>query len=78
VLVDKIFLETVLSGPPPEKLDVDGDGYVYLISVNEWERRFDGEQLVGLSFLVPRLFQLLNGPGWKNFATRELGEVATP
>jgi hypothetical protein len=47
-------------------------GFVELVSLDEEE----GEQLVGLSYLVPRIYTLLEGPGWRNFAVKD--EVATP
>lgn len=43
-----------------------------LVSLDEEE----GEQFVGLSYLVPRIYTLLEGPGWRNFAVKD--EVATP
>jgi len=77
-MVDKFYLESVLNGPRPEENDVSGIGRVGLVSLNKREGEFKGKQVVGLSYLVPRIYILLNGPGWENFATRTFGEVATP
>jgi hypothetical protein len=66
------MLSRVLKGPPPEDFDAKGRGFVELVSLDEKE----GEQWVGLSYLVPRVYTLLEGPGWKNFAVKD--EVATP
>ncbi|KAI8939244.1 hypothetical protein NX059_005070 [Plenodomus lindquistii] len=57
-------LETVLEGPPAEEFDADGAGFVVLVSLDEEE----DYQHVGLSYLVPRIYTLLEGPGWENFA----------
>ena len=71
-MVNKLFLQSVLDGPPPEEFDVHGRGFVCLVSLNKREGDFKGRQVVGLSYLVPRIYILLNGPGWENFATREV------
>jgi len=60
VAVSQFHLETVLNGPPPEDPDTDGYGFVDLISVDPEE----GATAVGLSFLLPRVYSLLEAPGW--------------
>lgn len=72
VRVDKFLLETVRDGPKPEDFDANGTGFVELVSLDERE----GETYVGLSYLVPRIYILLNGPGWENFAVKD--DVAIP
>ncbi|KAF2795651.1 hypothetical protein K505DRAFT_416289 [Melanomma pulvis-pyrius CBS 109.77] len=67
IRVDKFLLETVLDGPKPEDFDSIGTGFVELVSLDERE----GETYVGLSYLVPRIYILLNGPGWENFAVKD-------
>lgn|SRR5690242_15348967 len=64
VMVRKDHLESVLEGPPAEEFDADGEGFLALVSLDEDE----GFQHVGASFLVPRIYSLLEGPGWENFA----------
>ena len=60
-MVSKSELETVLDGPPAEEFDADGAGSITLVSLEE-----EDDQLVGLSYLVPRIYALLGGPGWEN------------
>ena len=72
VMVVQDELESVLDGPPAEEFDADGEGFLTLVSLDEEE----GEQLVGASYLVPRIYALLGGPGWENFAVEE--DVAIP
>ena len=60
-MVSKSELETVLDGPPAEEFDADGAGFITLVSLEE-----ENDQLVGLSYLVPRIYALLGGPGWEN------------
>lgn len=64
-MVSKSELETVLDGPPAEEFDADGAGFITLISLEEKDDDED-DQLVGLSYLVPRIYALLGGPGWEN------------
>jgi hypothetical protein len=49
-------------GPPPEKFDTIGLSCVQLISINPRERR-SSYQMVGLSFVFPRAYSLLE-LGW--------------
>jgi hypothetical protein len=58
--VSQFHLETVLRGPPPEEFDADGSGFVDLVSVEPEE----GDTAVGLSYLLPRVYSLLEAPGW--------------
>lgn len=69
ILVDEITLNAVLDGSPPEAFDGFGLGRVELISKFEAE----GYTAVGLSYLVPRVYCLLAGPGWHNFAVEDDG-----
>ena len=60
-MVSKSELETVLDGPPAEEFDADRAGFITLVPLEE-----EDDQLVGLSYLVPRIYALLGGPGWEN------------
>ncbi|OSS43557.1 hypothetical protein B5807_11748 [Epicoccum nigrum] len=55
-------VDSVLDGPPAEEFDYDGDGVLTIVSLDEDE----GDQDVGLSYLVPRIYTLLEGAGWSN------------
>jgi hypothetical protein len=70
-MVDKMDLESVFEGPPAEEYDVEGEGSVDLVSLDENE----GTQTVGLSFLVPRIYDLLE-IGWEQIVDED--EVARP
>lgn len=63
-MVSKADLQSVLNRPPAEECEPDGSGSVRLVSIEE-----DEGQLVGLSYMVPRIDTLWRGPGWDNFAT---------
>lgn len=63
-MVTKDHLESVLEGPPAEEFDADGSGFLALVSLDEDE----GYQLVGVSYLVPRIYSLLESLGWDGFA----------
>ena len=52
----------MLKGPPAEKFDACGAGFLTLVSLDGDE----DSQLVGLSYLVPRIYALLEGPGCEN------------
>jgi hypothetical protein len=65
VMVSAEELDSILDGPPADEFDADGAGFLTLVSLDEDE----GDQNVGLSYLVPRIYTLLEGPGWENFAT---------
>ena len=58
-------LDIILEGPPANEFDTSGEGFLTLVSLDEDEET----QNVGLSYLVPRIYTLLDGPGWENFAT---------
>ncbi|KAJ4989480.1 hypothetical protein SVAN01_05015 [Stagonosporopsis vannaccii] len=60
-MVSNLDLKTVLNGPPAEEFDANGAGFIRLVSLEEEE-----DQLVGLSYVVPRIYALLGGPGWEN------------
>ncbi|KAF2711169.1 hypothetical protein K504DRAFT_466183 [Pleomassaria siparia CBS 279.74] len=66
VLVRKRYLDSVLAGPPPEKFDAKSEGYLELVSLH----RDEGWTFVGASALLPRIYTLLEGPGWHNFALK--------
>jgi hypothetical protein len=73
VMVDKHDLNTVLRGPSAEKFDAEGSGYVTLVSLDKDE----GHMSVGMSYLVPRVYALLESCGWDNFAVGDT-DVACP
>jgi hypothetical protein len=57
----------------PDEFDDMGTGFVCLVSKDEAE----GETYIGLSYLIPRAYNLLNGLGWE-FIADEDGGVALP
>ena len=61
-MVSQLQLEIILKGPPAEEFDASGAGFLTLVSLDEDE----DTQMVGLSYLVPRIYTLLGGPGWEN------------
>ncbi|KAF2678798.1 hypothetical protein K458DRAFT_435478 [Lentithecium fluviatile CBS 122367] len=63
VMVEEDHVESVAKGPPPEVFDVHGEGHVTLVSLDEEE----DVTFVGLSYLVPRVYALLD-IGWEAFA----------
>jgi hypothetical protein len=64
IAVTQFHVDLVLgNGPPAEKFDSGGDAWVDLISVDEDE----GYQSVGLSYLFPRAYSLLE-LGWHQIA----------
>mgnify|MGYP004504050633 CR=1 FL=1 len=71
-MVSQDELDSILNGPPAEEFDAQGEGFLTLVSLDEEE----GDQLVGFSYLVPRIYALLGGPGWENFAVED--DVAIP
>ncbi|KAF9734471.1 hypothetical protein PMIN01_07374 [Paraphaeosphaeria minitans] len=73
VMVDKYDLKSVLTGPSAEEFDAEGDGSVTLISLDKNE----GHMSVGMSYLVPRVYALLESCGWDNFAVGDT-DVACP
>lgn len=60
VMVRQIHVERVLNGPPPEEFDAFGMGFVDLVSINKKE----GYTSVGASYLLPRVYSLLETIGW--------------
>jgi hypothetical protein len=58
--VSQFHIETVLKGPPPEKFDTAGLGFVELVSLDPDE----GCTSVGLSYHLPQVYSLLESPGW--------------
>lgn len=64
-MVSKDCLRTVLEGPPAEEFDDLGSGFVRLVLLDEEEHE-EESQLVGMSYMVPRIYSLLGGPGWEN------------
>ena len=64
IAVSQFHVERVLlDGPPPDVFDVNGNGWVNLISIDPDE----GYQAIGLSFLFPRAYSLLE-IGWHQIA----------
>ena len=53
---------------PDEEFDVWGYAWVYLISALDGgpEDEYDAHTPVGISYLIPRVYSLLQGPGWQN------------
>jgi hypothetical protein len=56
--------QVLTKAPPAEEFDAYGIGFVTLVSKHENEGRFN----VGLSYLVPRVYTLLDACGWDNVA----------
>jgi hypothetical protein len=74
VMVEKCHIEAVAEGPPAEEFDASGEGFVTLVSRDQEE----DVTFVGLSYLVPRIYSLLE-IGWSTFAKDpDEGEVAGP
>lgn len=72
VTVNQFQLNLILNkAPPAEEFDVYGKGFVTLIS----EDRREGFFNVGLSYLVPRVYTLLDGCGWDNVCAGQDGVV---
>jgi hypothetical protein len=61
-MVTQFEIELMLKGPPADEFDASGAGFLTLVSLDEDE----DYQMVGLSYLVPRIYTLLEGPGWEN------------
>lgn len=74
VMIDSQSLKRVLKGVPPSEFDADQFDAIRLVSVDEDE----DEMFVGLSYLMPRFYCLLEVCGWDNFAPREGEYVARP
>jgi hypothetical protein len=72
-MVDKYDLQSVVNGPRPSEFDTFGEAYVTLVSLDKSE----GDMSVGLSYLVPRVYSLLEAPGWDDFAVDQ-DDVACP
>ncbi|KAF2447209.1 hypothetical protein P171DRAFT_430119 [Karstenula rhodostoma CBS 690.94] len=63
VAVYQLTLNRILTiAPPPEEFDTDGRGFLSLISHDEREGWFS----IGVSYLVPRAYTLLDECGWYN------------
>lgn len=61
-MVTQFQLELILKGPPPEEFDASEAGFLTLVSLDG-----DGDsQLVGLWYLVPRIYELLEGLRWED------------
>jgi hypothetical protein len=58
-MVEHGDLGCIFDGPPAEEYDAYGEGYLTLVSLEEYENH----QAVGLSYLVPRIYTLSDGPG---------------
>jgi hypothetical protein len=58
-MVDEEGVKDVLAGPPAgdAKYGADEEGDLVLVSLDEDE----GEEVVGISYLVPRVYALLEG-----------------
>lgn len=73
-MVEDDDLTSVLRGRPAEIFDESGHQYVTLVSLDKNE----GSMSVGFSYLVPRVYVLLQDCGWDNFAPYSDTEVACP
>ena len=75
IMVGQEHVDSVLRGPPAGEFDAEGRGYVALVSaVDE-----DDMTYAGLSYLAPRIFSLMGGPGWEMIAEDyTLGYVSCP
>jgi hypothetical protein len=69
----------VLNGPPPDKFDAHGKGFLGFVSINKREGGHvksetgrEGWQLVGASYLVPRAYVILQGIGWWNICEKDV------
>lgn len=56
-IVSKSGLKSVLDGPPAEEFDVNGAGFVTLVSLEKNE----DDLLMGLSYFSPRIYARLGG-----------------
>lgn len=56
------------NGPPAGEFDFYGAAWVYLVS--EWdgdeEDEFECYTRIGVSYMLPRAYSLLQGPGWSS------------
>lgn len=62
VAISQLHVEEVLKSPAPNRFDALGQGYVALIAA-ETDDGDEGHTGAGLSFLVPRVFSVLE-IGW--------------
>ena len=68
VAVYQLTLNRILTlAPPPEEFDANGRGFVTLISHDESEGNFS----IGVSYLVPRAYTLLDECGWDNIVPED-------
>ena len=67
VMIDSFSLNSVLKRSPASEFDADQFDNIRLVSVNKSE----DEMFVGLSFLMPRIYCLLENCGWDNFAPKD-------
>lgn len=70
-MVNKSVLDRTLeyiAKQPNEEFDSGGYAWVYLISAQDGGSvdEYDAHTLVGISYLIPRVYSLLQGPGWLN------------
>jgi hypothetical protein len=70
-MVSQLQLEFILKGPPAEDFDASGAGFLTLVSLDEDQ----DYQMVGLSYLVPRIYTLLE---WCNWDAIAVDGVAIP
>ncbi|KAJ4985094.1 hypothetical protein SVAN01_09397 [Stagonosporopsis vannaccii] len=67
IMVTKESLDDVLKdGPPPEKYDIYGSAWVYLVSAKDGGNDDNCQcyTRIGISYLLPRAYSMLHGPGW--------------
>jgi hypothetical protein len=73
-MVTKECLDAVLTHtPPPETYDVYAKAWVYLVSAKDGGNDDDCEcyTRIGISYLIPRAYSLLEGPGWGSVYDRK-------
>lgn len=61
-------------GTPEDFFDSDGFAHVYLVSKNENE----GYQAVGISYLLPYVYNMLAEKGWQGIKQQSAEDVALP
>jgi hypothetical protein len=58
--------DTLTEGAPPEKYDMYGSAWVYLVSARDGRSNDECQcyTRIGITYLIPRAYSLLQGPGW--------------
>jgi hypothetical protein len=66
IAVTQDHVDSVLEGPGPESYD-SNEGFVELVALDPE----DGTQAVGISFLFPRVYSLIDGLGFSHICIGE-------